>query len=143
MNPICFFADGTPKGQPRARAFARNGHVRMYDPGTAEGWKGQVAAAAREHLPPAPLTGPLYVELSFYIPRPKSHYRTGKNAHLLREDAPKWCTAKPDVDNFAKAVLDALTVLRVWEDDAQVADCRTRKLYATEQTGCQITVRAL
>src|SRR6185436_16159144 len=32
MREISFWADGEPKGQPRPRAFAIHGKVRMYDP---------------------------------------------------------------------------------------------------------------
>ena len=39
------FVHGEPKAQPRAKAFARNGRAGIYDPGTAEGWKGAIAAA--------------------------------------------------------------------------------------------------
>ena len=41
-------APGIPKGQPRPRAFSRNGHARVFDPGTAEGWKSAVAVAAQD-----------------------------------------------------------------------------------------------
>lgn len=129
MAPIRFFAQGVPKGQPRPKAFARGGIASVYDPGTAEGWKSQVAIAARPFLPATPLSGFLYVRFEFYFPRPKSHYRTGKRAGELREDAPGYCDKKPDVDNAIKACLDALTVLRMWTDDAIVVDVRARKLY--------------
>ena len=137
-----FTAYGTPKGQPRARAFARNGHVRMYDPATAEGWKGQVALAAQDYLPPEPLDGPLLLSLAFLFPRPKAHF---KSSGLLREDAPLWHDKKPDIDNAAKAVMDALTTLGMWGDDKQVASVSMLKRYTMndERAGCQITVASL
>lgn len=138
---IEFFAQGQPKGQPRARAFAFNGRARMYDPGTAEGWKSQVAAAAKEHLPEQPLQGPLSLALYFAMPRPKSHYRTGKRSHELRDGAPYWHTGKPDADNLAKAVMDALTQLGVWKDDDQVCKLRIWKRYADDgKTGCLVAI---
>ena len=66
---ISFFVPGIPKGQPRPRAFAFHGKARVFDPGTAEGWKASVALAARDELPPAPLEGALSVSLRFYMPR--------------------------------------------------------------------------
>ena len=108
---------GTPKGQPRARAFARNGIVRMYDPATAEGWKGQIAEAMRPHIPATPYDGPIRLDITFIMPRPKSHFRTGKNAGALRDDAPIWFTGKFDIDNGYKAVLDSLTQMGLWKDD--------------------------
>jgi Holliday junction resolvase RusA-like endonuclease len=127
---IEFYAVGIPKGQPRPRAFSRGGHARVFDPGTAEIWKSDIAAAVRDKLPAQPLEGPLHVDMKFYFPRPKSHFtKKGK-----RPEAPKWQTGKPDADNLAKAVLDALTILRVWNDDTQVCKLDVRKFY--NDTAC-------
>lgn len=109
-----FFAPGNPKGQPRPRAFSRGGSARVYDPGTAEGWKGSVAIGSQPFKPPAPLSGPIRVDLEFYFARPK---------RLCRRNDPQGRiphAGKPDLDNLAKAVLDALTQLGWWQDDAQV-----------------------
>ena len=115
---------GEPKGQPRPRAFARAGKARVYDPGTAEGWKGSIALAARGSLPPAPIDCPVRVAVSFYFPRP---------ARLLRKKDPDGLiphTAKPDSDNAAKAVLDCLTSIGMWRDDAIVSSLIVEKHYA-------------
>jgi Holliday junction resolvase RusA-like endonuclease len=143
MPVISFFAEGTPKGQPRPKAFAnkKTGRAGVYDPGTAEGWKGEVAIAAKPHRPEAPLEGPLRLFLNFILPRPKGHYRTGKRAAELRDDAPGWHTAKPDADNFVKAVMDALTMLHFWRDDSQVCVLSVRKVYGNNVTGCEIEIR--
>lgn len=135
---------GEPKGQPRPRAFARNGKARVYDPGTAEHWKSCVAAAMRDRLT-FTFMGPVYLCLNFVMPRPKSHYRTGKHSGELRDTAPFWHTGKPDYDNLAKAVTDALTTLRAWVDDAQVAEARVTKRYAgpDERPGCWVRIEEL
>lgn len=117
---------GLPKGQPRARAFARNGHARMYDPGTAEAWKQSVACAVGPHITnQPPLAGPVYMRVLFVFPRPKSH----SNRHGVKDGAPSYHTGKPDVDNAVKAVMDALTALNVWFDDAQVCRLDATKAY--------------
>lgn len=136
MHRIEFFAEGNPKGQPRPRAFSRGGSARVYDPGTAEGWKSQIALAGRDHIPAQPITGAVRLCLQFIIPRPKSHYF--KN-NALRMVAPTLCTKKPDADNYAKAVMDALTVLRFWNDDSQVAVLHVQKLYGGNP-GCRIEI---
>lgn len=137
---IRFTVEGHPKGQPRARAFAFKGRARMYDPGTAEGWKSCVAAAARPHLPATPLEGPIRLYLSFRFERPKSHFtKKGK-----RPDAPTYVAKKPDADNAAKAVMDALTQLGAWRDDAQVVILEIWKVYATEcKPGCDVAIEGL
>ena len=129
MTPIEFWVAGPPKGQPRAKACRRGKHAGVYDPGTANEWKARVHEAAK-HFIAEPLAMPLRVDLTFYFPRPKNHYRAGKMANELKESAPKFHTGKPDRDNSDKAVLDQLTVSRMWLDDSQVCDGRIQKLYA-------------
>jgi Holliday junction resolvase RusA-like endonuclease len=141
---IEFYAIGIPKGQPRPRAFARkmgNKFVaRVFESGTAESWKSAVAAAAKEKLPMKPMEGPLHVQIIFYFPRPKAHFtKKGK-----RPDAPAWHTAKPDADNAAKAVMDALTILGAWEDDSQVCRLECKKFYNDSQfPGASISIHPL
>lgn len=138
-----FFAPGDPKGQPRPRAFARKMGdkfvARVYDAGTAEGWKSCVALAARECLPRIPWWQPLRITLQFLMPRPRKHYRTGKRSTELRDDSPLWHAGKPDTDNLAKAVLDALGQVGMYKDDGQVVSLSITKRYASE-TGCRIKV---
>lgn len=137
---ITVFVDGDPKGQPRARAFARGGHARVYDPGTAEGWKSQVALAFRGLIPSSPLDGPLAVHLGFIFSRPKNHYRANGT---LKESAPRYHTSKPDIDNLEKAVLDAMKQIGMFRDDAQVCKVQKSKRYVgylEEGPGCWIEV---
>ena len=129
MRAIEFMGEGTPKPQPRPRAFSRGGMVRVYDPGTAEGWKNSIAIAAKQHVPAEPMEGALALGLDFIMPRPKAHYlKSG-----LRETAPYWHTKKPDADNLCKAVMDAMTTLGFWRDDSQVCDLKCRKIYERDR----------
>jgi len=119
---------GIPKGQPRPRAFVRNGKARVYDAGSAENWKGCIALAANPHLPASPITGPVAVCIHYQMPRPKN---------LMRKRDPEGQfphTKKPDLDNMNKAVLDALTQSGMWHDDSQVCSQRSTKMY-TSKTG--------
>ncbi len=104
--------------------------MRVYDPGTAEGWKGQIAIAARPFIPAVPWEGPVRVSVVFRLARPNGHYGRRKGEMYLKIDAPHYHTAKPDADNLAKAVLDCLTTLGLWRDDAQVCQLDTLKIYA-------------
>jgi hypothetical protein len=70
------------------------------------------------HRPP--LDCPLVVDMVFTFARPKSHYRTGRNAHLLRDAAPPHPTGPPDLSKLARSTEDALTDAGVWRDDALV-----------------------
>ena len=53
--------------------------------------------------------------------------------------------SKPDIDNLAKAVMDAMGDCDVWADDAQVAELHASKQYADEggDCGCDVTVTPL
>lgn len=140
MSEIAFFVPGIPKGQPRARACIRGRHAGIYNPATADDWKSAVYDSAKRFAPQSPEAGPVCVDLTFYFPRPKGHYRTGRRTHELRPDAPKFHTSKPDRDNSDKAVLDSLSQLGFWKDDAQVCDGRIQKLYGA-RTGVEIVIR--
>jgi Holliday junction resolvase RusA-like endonuclease len=91
--------------------------------------------------PAQPLGCPLAVRLDFYFPRPKKHFKKA----ALRDNAPLWYVAKPDADNLAKAVLDALTAVGFWHDDNQVAKLSVRKLYTRQNgyTGCAVAINEI
>tara|TARA_X000001382_G_scaffold96033_1_gene70468 strand:- start:377 stop:823 length:447 start_codon:yes stop_codon:yes gene_type:complete len=136
-----FFAAGIPKPQPRPRAVAINGVVRMYTPSNVKGWRQSVKIAViNEGVKPVqPLAGSISVNLGFIFERPKSHFRSGKYSHLLKDDAPDFHIKKPDCDNLAKAVLDVLTELKIWHDDSQVTHLTTTKQYG-DKSGCLISI---
>jgi crossover junction endodeoxyribonuclease RusA len=139
--PLEFFAAGLPKAQPRVKARACGKFAQVYTPKCADDWKMIVRYQANEAWQqsmygPTPWEGPLRVDLTFYFPRPKSHFRSNGE---LKPTAPLWHTTKPDRDNSDKAVLDALTNLGIWHDDKQVCDGRIVKQYAAIP-GCQIRI---
>lgn len=145
-EPVSFFVEGDPKGQPRARACVRGKHAGVYDPGTADGWKMAVAEAWRHKV--APENSPRFtafdtavsLRLFFSFRRPKGHYGSGKNASMLKDSAPRVHAAKPDLDNLAKAVMDVLTRLGAWTDDAIVCRLTVSRGWAQCQPGCQISI---
>lgn len=144
MKRVEFFASGEPKGQPRARAVMRGSRAGVFDPGTADGWKACVKlAACGAGLQNARMGGPLKLRLAFRFPRPASHFKGGDRSKALRLDAPRHKTGKPDLDNAAKAVMDALTDIGAWQDDALVADLRVTKVHDACAVGCLITLEEL
>ncbi|MFF7550891.1 RusA family crossover junction endodeoxyribonuclease [Streptomyces canus] len=77
-----------------------------------------------------PLDGPLIASMVFAFARPKGHYRTGRNAHLLRDAAPARPHGVPDLSKILRSTEDALKGI-VWHDDARVVGyARLGKFYA-------------
>jgi Holliday junction resolvase RusA-like endonuclease len=67
-----------------------------------------------------PLDGAVMVVATFTFERPKSHWRTGKNAHLLRDSAPLDMISAPDTDKLLRLVGDALEISGVVGNDSQI-----------------------
>ena len=84
---------------------------------------------------------PISITCVFYVKRSKSHYGTGKNSGILKQNAPYLCTKTPDLDNYEKMVFDCLNGL-AWKDDKQVAESHARKVYS-ENPRTEITIRSM
>lgn len=120
-NGVSILVNGLPIAQPRHRASCRGGFARLYLPKdhAVHAWKDAIVQRAGAVIENA-FEGPLRVDLLFgFKCRRKievGHYRV----------------CKPDLDNLAKATLDALTDAGAWNDDAQVAQLHLAKVYAKE-----------
>lgn len=126
------FVYGTPKAQPRVKAVRRGNHAGVYDPGTANAWKALVQLTLHSWCDEK-ISKPLRVTLNFFLPRPRSHYGTGRNAEVLKATAPSYHCSTPDIDNLEKAVYDALSSKSgsgVWADDKQIVEAIITKSYA-------------
>jgi len=122
---ITFSVPGGPVPQPRPRVSTRGGFARAYVPAQhpVHAYRQSLAAAARA----AGLgeTGdPLYVVIDAVFVRPKSHMTKAG----VKATAPR--LPRPDVDNIAKAILDALQ--DVIGDDTNVARLVVEKSYGQE-----------
>lgn len=138
VTPILeFTAYGQPAPQGSKRAFAvrgkggiPTGRIAVIESShdRVKSWRQAVIDAAlsavdtRALAAELPLTGPLQFGVTFVLPRPKSHYRTGRNAHLLRDSAPVWPAGKPDCSKLLRSTEDALTDAGIWQDDAQIVN---------------------
>jgi Holliday junction resolvase RusA-like endonuclease len=151
-QPITITVHGRPAPQGSKRAFAvrgkggvPTGRVAVIESShdRVKSWRQAVldaalAATAGRQLP---LDGPLRLGLIFALPRPKSHYRTGRNARQLRDSAPAYPTGTPDLSKLLRATEDALTDAGIWHDDAQVVGyVRLEKVYAGHYGGTILAV---
>lgn len=125
---IEFSVKGCPKALKRHRS-TRTG--RMYDPSAKD--KKQLWLQIAKFKPKKPLAGNIMIKLVFYMPRPKSHYRTGKFKHLLKENVPDFHSFTPDLDNLVKLVCDTIQGKdRMIVDDSQVCRLQAEKIYDEE-----------
>jgi Holliday junction resolvase RusA-like endonuclease len=118
---------GKPIAKNRPRFARRGKFVQTYSDQETEA--GKFYLQARMQCKSEPLECPLMVRMSFFLPRPKSHYGTGRNAGKLKSSAPPYPDKKPDVDNYEKFAADCLNGL-AWKDDSQVVDCHSKKRYS-------------
>jgi len=107
--------DPVAKGRPR---FTKAG--RAYTPQKTK----QFSEDVKEYMEMyfiEKLEGALHVDLTFFIKRPKTVRR-------------KYPTVKPDIDNFEKAIYDALNEI-LWHDDCQIVSHNVAKKYSTTPEG--------
>ncbi len=115
---VQFTIPGKPFAWRRARS---NGKVRFNDP-AMEAHANVVQAIALPHFA-APLDGPVRLDIRAVFKVPESWSKKRKDAALWRPH-----TSKPDSDNLAKQIGDALNRI-AWLDDSQIADSRVVKLW--------------
>lgn len=124
MMQTIFTVDGEPQGKARPR-FTRGG--RAYTPKKTVEYERAIknaflaAGGALTNLP-------VNVSINAYYKIPASATKKKTAQMMSGEILP---TKKPDTDNIAKAVCDALNGV-AYHDDAQVCILHVKKIYSTE-----------
>ena len=108
----------TPRGKKPFATVYTPAETRAYE--RALGMAAKVAMRGRE-----PLSGPLRLAVTAFMPIPRSWSQKKRDAALAGTVRP---VVKPDWDNLGK-MTDALKGI-VWRDDTQVVDGRVIKIYA-------------
>ncbi len=119
------------KGPKGPEPVVKNGRVIVVardDNPDLRAWRQGVAQAARRAYGGPLLIGAVSLEITFYRPRPRSHYGAGRNAGRLKPYAPKWPTTKPDNTKLRRAIEDALSGV-IYRDDSQIVDGMDYKRY--------------
>lgn len=129
---IKFTVPGVPVGKGRPR-FTRSGHT--YTPDKTKAYEEMVRECWRTQSGRAFAGGiPLLVSIVAYFPVPKSVSR--KKAEAM---AGTFHINRPDADNLAKAVLDALNGLAYPDDSAvQIDGCR--KIYTNGAPRVEVAI---
>jgi len=134
MSPLAivrFWVPGAPQPGGSKRGFVnpKTGRVVIIDDAKYNReWRTCVAAYARAAFADQPVTGPLRLEITFVVRRPKGHWGTGRNAGSVKASAPMYPGVRPDLTTLLRSTEDALTGI-LWVDDAQIVEQLVRKRY--------------
>jgi Holliday junction resolvase RusA-like endonuclease len=136
-DPIVITLPGPVVGKGRPKfARLRNGGVTTRTPEKTRSYEGALRLAADQAMAGRPpIDTPVAVLLKAAIEVPDS-WPTWKVASAFAGGVRP--TTKPDIDNVAKAVLDAFNGI-VWTDDTMAVRVTVEKVYA-DRPGLEVTV---
>lgn len=129
MRSVEFFVDGVPIPQGSKSARVVRGRAILTEgfgerPKRHKAWRKAVSDAAEtwlsKHGDMPPYDGPVCIDLTFYLPRPKSTSKRITTAHR-----------KPDLSKIVRAVEDSLTGI-IYTDDARIIEIVAKKQYADD-----------
>lgn len=137
-NMIYFTCDIEPRGQARPRFTTRGGYAMAYSPRQNREFEREIQKAYMAACPNQGFKGfarsiPVAASITINLPIRES-WSKKKQAQAERGEILP--TKKPDSDNVAKAVLDALNGL-AYHDDAQIVSLSVVKKYS-EKPGIEI-----
>lgn len=126
MKSINFKLEVEPRGQGRPRIGVVAGHGIAFKDAKSREHESTLRAMCAPFRPTnaqgnaVQLEGPLQVVVVAVMPRPADLQKvSAKTGAPLRPVNSRWDTRKPDVDNIAKGILDAMQDW--WVDDKQVS----------------------
>ena len=129
---------GKPFAKQRPKASRRGKFISVYTPKETVDYENLVKYSYYSQNGDNMLQGPLAAEIVGTFPIPKSASK--KQVQLMLDGEIKH-TKKPDCDNMAKVVLDALNGI-AFEDDSQVVELSIKKEYGLNPK-TQIKLRRL
>ena len=137
---IQFYVPGKPQGKARARTFYNKklGRMQSMTPENTVLYENNIIQSYLDVAKkPQLLQDPLEVSIKAYFPVPKSTTKKNREqieaGHLLP-------TKKPDADNIAKVVCDALNQV-AYSDDTQIIKLEVSKLYADDSNPVGVVVQ--
>lgn len=115
-NKVGFRIEGRPMAWKRARLSGK----RFFKDANSAAYQYKVSSIAKIAAGDIFFTGPVHVEIVFSFKWPK------------KRPLSDWFPSRPDGDNLAKQILDALNKV-IWHDDAQVVKLSVEKRYGDEE----------
>jgi len=127
MMSIVFDVPLEPKGKGRPRFSRRGKFTKIYTDKATLDYEAAIQLCAKKAMGAQnPLEKPVSVYLYIRVSIPKSYTKKRSEACLSGAERP---AKKPDIDNIAKAFLDAMNGT-VYLDDTQVVELNIRKIYS-------------
>jgi Holliday junction resolvase RusA-like endonuclease len=126
MTELMITVPGHSRGKGRPKFSRRGAFVKAYTPEqtvSAENW---VKSCAVDQVGSPLLGGALWVQINVFLMIPESWSKKKKALCSSGELRP---IGKPDVDNYAKLVMDSLNEI-VWRDDSQIVQLEASKFYS-------------
>jgi Holliday junction resolvase RusA-like endonuclease len=123
-----FMVPGEPVGKGRPRVVRRGGFTQTYTPEKTASYENLVKLEFQRQGGRMLKDGPVFLSIQAWYGIPKSASKRKREAMMGGLIRP---TRKPDCDNVAKIIADALNGL-AWRDDSQVVSLHVSKQYAEE-----------
>jgi Holliday junction resolvase RusA-like endonuclease len=120
------------KGRPRFTT--RGGYARTYTPKKTKDFESYVELMTKQQFK-QPFEKPVRVDILIKKRPPKSWSKKKQKQAILGNVTP---TAKPDLDNYAKSILDGMNGI-AWIDDSYIVELKQQKVYA-DKDGAEIHV---
>jgi Holliday junction resolvase RusA-like endonuclease len=121
-------ASATIQGRPVAKQRPRFGAGRVWTPAKTKAWEKAAALLLRASATKLQLQAPVVVVVVAVWSRPKRKPQAVSSSAWSKPGR-IWRTSTPDVDNVAKAALDAINRSRVIEDDRYVVHLSAFTVY--------------
>jgi crossover junction endodeoxyribonuclease RusA len=143
---VSFRVFGLPASQGSKRHVGRG--IMIESSKRLKPWRQDVMVAAERAYKGEVITNPVRVEIDFFFPRPKSHYRTGKYSDLMKANAPLYASShgQGDLDKLLRSTIDALSFVTggcVIRDDCLVVSISASKQYCNAITPPGAAIRVV
>ena len=142
QSPITLriFGLPAPQGSKKVRAYIRGRAVLGESSDRVAPWRENIIWQSRKQYKGEPLEGPLQISIPFWLPRPKSHYKTinGEVSNIIKPGKPTHTIASTqgDVDKLIRSTFDGLSAKTggcIAQDDSQFVRLKNiEKCYVTE-----------